>query len=77
MPVLKQRTHLPIFVDPSHAAGVRDLVAPLALAAKAVGADGIIVEFHPEPEKALSDGPQALRYHQFEKLMTDLRKLEV
>lgn len=77
VPVLKQRTHLPIFVDPSHAAGVRDLVAPLALAAKAVGADGIIVEFHPEPEKALSDGPQALRYHQFEKLMTDLRKLEV
>jgi 3-deoxy-7-phosphoheptulonate synthase len=42
-----------------------------------VGADGIIVEFHPEPEKALSDGPQALRFHQFEKLMTDLRKIEV
>lgn len=77
VPVLKQRTHLPIFIDPSHAAGVRDLVSPLALAAKAVGADGIIVEFHPEPEKALSDGPQALRYHQFEKLMADLRKLEV
>ena len=73
VPVLKKRTHLPIFIDPSHAAGVRELVPPLAIAAKAVGADGIIVEFHPEPEKALSDGPQALRYPQFEQLMTDLR----
>lgn len=77
VPVLKARTHLPIFIDPSHAAGTRELVAPLALAAKAVGADGIIVEFHPEPEKALSDGPQALRFPQFEKLMADLRKIEV
>jgi chorismate mutase/prephenate dehydratase len=77
VPVLKARTHLPIFIDPSHAAGTRDLVPPLALAAKAVGADGIIVEFHPEPEKALSDGPQALRFPQFEKLMADLRKIEV
>lgn len=77
VPVLKERTHLPIFIDPSHAAGVRELVPPLALAAKAVGADGIIVEFHPEPEKALSDGPQALRYPQFEKLMADLRKMGV
>lgn len=77
VPVLKKRTHLPVFIDPSHAAGVRDLVIPLALAAKAVGADGIIVEFHPEPEKALSDGPQALRFPQFEKLMEDLRKIQV
>ena len=77
VPVLKARTHLPIFIDPSHAAGTRDLVPPLALAAKAVGADGIIVEFHPEPEKALSDGPQALRFPQFAKLMADLRKIEV
>jgi 3-deoxy-D-arabino-heptulosonate 7-phosphate (DAHP) synthase len=46
------------------------------MAAKAVGADGIIVEFHPEPEKALSDGPQALRFHEFEKMMVDLRKIE-
>ena len=75
VPVLRKRTHLPIFIDPSHAAGVRELVPPLALAAKAVGADGIIVEFHPEPEKALSDGPQALRYPQFEKLMADLRAI--
>ena len=77
VPVLKARTHLPVFIDPSHAAGTRELVPPLALAAKAVGADGIIVEFHPEPEKALSDGPQALRFPQFEKLMADLRKIEV
>lgn len=73
VPVLKQKTHLPIFIDPSHAAGVRDLVPPLAKAAKAVGADGIIVEFHPEPEKALSDGPQALRFPQFAQMMTELR----
>lgn len=72
VPVLKKRTHLPIIVDPSHAAGERDLVPPLALAAKAVGAHGIIVEFHPEPEKALSDGPQALRYPQFEEMMATL-----
>jgi chorismate mutase/prephenate dehydratase len=77
VPVLKARTHLPVFIDPSHAAGTRELVAPLALAAKAVGADGIIVEFHPEPEKALSDGPQALRFPQFAKLMADLKKIEV
>jgi 3-deoxy-7-phosphoheptulonate synthase len=73
VPVLKRKTHLPIIVDPSHAAGERDLVPPLAYAAKAVGADGIIVEFHPNPEKALSDGPQALRYPQFEEMMQRLR----
>lgn len=73
VPVLKRKTHLPIFVDPSHAAGERDLVPPLALAAKAVGSHGIMVEFHPEPEKALSDGPQALRFPQFAKMMSDLR----
>jgi 3-deoxy-7-phosphoheptulonate synthase len=77
VPVLKRLTHLPIIIDPSHAAGERDLVPPLALAAKAVGAHGIIVEFHPEPEKALSDGPQALRFGMFEKMMQDLRSLNV
>jgi 3-deoxy-7-phosphoheptulonate synthase len=60
VPVLKELTHLPVIVDPSHAAGRRDLVTPLSLAAAAVGADGIIVEIHPEPETALCDGPQAL-----------------
>ncbi len=72
VPLIKRRSHLPIIIDPSHAAGVRDLVPALAIAAKAIGAHGIIVEFHPEPEKALSDGPQALRFHQMEKLMQDL-----
>ncbi len=61
IPVLKELTHLPVVVDPSHAAGRRDLVTPLSLAAAAAGADGIIVEVHPEPEEAICDGPQALR----------------
>ncbi len=61
VPVLKELTHLPVIVDPSHAAGRRDLVLPMSLAAAAAGADGIIVETHPEPEKAICDGPQALR----------------
>ena len=60
VPVLKEMTHLPVVVDPSHAAGRRDLVLPLARAAAAVGADGIIVEVHPEPEAAICDGPQQL-----------------
>lgn len=76
IPVLKELTHLPIIVDPSHAVGVRDKVIPLAKAAKVVGAHGIMVEFHPEPEKALSDGPQALYYNQFESLMKDLKNLK-
>jgi 3-deoxy-7-phosphoheptulonate synthase len=60
VPVLKQETHLPVVVDPSHPAGRRDLVLPLARAAVAAGADGIIVEVHPDPEHALSDGPQQI-----------------
>jgi chorismate mutase/prephenate dehydratase len=75
VPVLKELTHLPIIVDPSHAIGERDKVSPMAKAAKIVGAHGIMVEFHPEPEKALSDGPQALYFNQFEQLMSDLKKL--
>ena len=60
VPVLKELTHLPVIVDPSHAAGRRDLVLPLSLAAAAAGADGIIVEVHPNPEEAICDGPQQL-----------------
>jgi 3-deoxy-7-phosphoheptulonate synthase len=60
VPVLRELTHLPIVIDPSHAAGKRDLVLPLSLAAAAIGADGIIVETHPEPEAAICDGPQQL-----------------
>jgi 3-deoxy-7-phosphoheptulonate synthase len=65
VPVLKQHTHLPIIVDPSHAAGRRDLVLPMSLAAAAAGADGIIVEVHPDPEHAICDGPQQLRTEEF------------
>jgi 3-deoxy-7-phosphoheptulonate synthase len=61
VPVLKELSHLPVVVDPSHAAGRRDLVLPMSLAAAAAGADGIIVETHPAPERAVCDGPQALR----------------
>ncbi|HEX8122157.1 MAG TPA: 3-deoxy-7-phosphoheptulonate synthase [Solirubrobacteraceae bacterium] len=61
VPVLKELTHLPVIVDPSHAAGRRTLVEPLSLAAAAAGADGIIVEIHPDPEEAICDGPQALQ----------------
>jgi 3-deoxy-7-phosphoheptulonate synthase len=60
IPVLKELSHLPVVVDPSHAAGRRDLVTPLSLAAAAAGADGIIVEVHPRPDEAICDGPQAL-----------------
>ena len=60
VPVLKELSHLPVIVDPSHAAGRRDLVMPLSLAAAAAGADGIIVEVHPHPEQAICDGPQQL-----------------
>jgi len=72
IPVLRERTHLPIFVDPSHAAGERALVPPMAKGAKAVGAHGIMVEIHPDPATALSDGPQALTFDQFAALMADL-----
>src|SRR5271154_2893080 len=65
VPVLKELSHLPVIVDPSHAAGRRDLVGPLSLAAAAVGADGIIVEVHPNPDEAICDGPQALRAEDF------------
>jgi 3-deoxy-7-phosphoheptulonate synthase len=65
VPVLKELSHLPVIVDPSHAAGRRDLVMPLSLAAAAVGADGIIVEVHPNPDEAICDGPQQLLAEDF------------
>jgi len=65
IPVLKELSHLPVIVDPSHAAGRRDLVTPLSLAAAAAGADGIIVEVHPQPEEAICDGPQQLYADRF------------
>ena len=70
---LKQVTHLPVIVDPSHGTGVRSLVAPMAKAAVAAGADGLIIEVHPEPERALVDGPQTLSCEDFARLMRELR----
>ena len=75
IPVLKKVTHLPIIVDPSHGTGRRDSVIPMAMAAAAAGADGVIVEMHPNPEKALSDGAQSLYPEQFEKMVCDLRSV--
>ncbi|HEQ72657.1 MAG TPA: 3-deoxy-7-phosphoheptulonate synthase [Spirochaetia bacterium] len=75
VPLLKQKTHLPVVVDPSHAAGSWKLVTPLALAALAVGADGIMVEVHPVPELAKSDGPQSLKPERFHELMERIRLL--
>ena len=69
VPVIRQKSHLPIIVDPSHATGVRAYVEPLAKAAIAVGADGLMIEVHPNPACALSDGPQSLTFDAFEKLM--------
>ncbi|HOD27901.1 MAG TPA: 3-deoxy-7-phosphoheptulonate synthase [Syntrophales bacterium] len=75
VPVLKGLTHLPVIVDPSHAAGHWRYVIPLARAAVAVGADGIIIEVHPEPEKAVSDGAQSLKPEKFYRMMEELRAI--
>ncbi len=75
VPAVKQISHLPIFVDPSHGTGRRDKVAPLSRAAAAVGADGLIIEVHNDPNRALSDGPQSLTPEMFAELVTDLRKI--
>jgi 3-deoxy-7-phosphoheptulonate synthase len=72
VPVLKQLTHLPVVVDPSHGVGKHDLVAPMAKAAVAAGADALIIEVHTNPEEAMSDGEQSLRPEQFEELMKEL-----
>ena len=76
VPVLKELTHLPVIIDPSHAAGYAKYVLPLTRAAVAVGADGVIIEVHPEPEKAFSDGPQSLRPEEFYQLMDEVTALE-
>ena len=72
IPWLKLETHLPVVADPSHAGGRRDLVAPLSFAAVAAGADGLVVEVHPDPETALSDGEQSLTFAEFDGMMGDL-----
>ena len=73
IPVVHKRSHLPVFADPSHATGLRDKVIPMARAAVAAGADGLMVEVHHDPEKALSDGPQALLPEQFSDMMKQIR----
>ena len=73
IPVVKKLSHLPIIGDPSHGTGRRDKVAPMARAAVAAGADGLLIEVHPDPDHALSDGAQSLRPEQFEELMRQLR----
>ncbi len=75
VPVIKELSHLPIIIDPSHSTGVRDKVIPMARAGIAAGADGMIVEVHNEPEKAKSDGPQSLRFEQFSSLMDQVAQI--
>ncbi len=75
VPLIKEMSHLPILIDPSHATGKRSLVPAIAKAALVAGADGIMLEVHPEPEKALSDGPQSLTLQGFERLMEEIGKL--
>jgi 3-deoxy-7-phosphoheptulonate synthase len=75
IPILKQRTHLPVIVDPSHGTGIRSLVSPMAKAAVAAGADGLLIEVHYRPDNALCDGSQSLYPEEFALLMEDLRKL--
>jgi 3-deoxy-7-phosphoheptulonate synthase len=75
VPVIKQRSHLPVVVDPSHAAGKVDLVEPLSLAALAAGADGLMIEMHPTPEMALSDGAQSLDPNQFSAVAARIRDM--
>lgn len=72
IPVLKRETHLPVIADPSHAGGRRHLVAPLSYAAVAAGADGLLVEVHPDPERATSDGEQSLDFEEFREMMAGL-----
>ncbi len=75
IPLVKGFSHLPVIYDPSHATGKSKLVPPMALASIIAGAHGVMIEVHPEPEKALSDGPQSLNFKEFEKLYTKMQKL--
>ncbi|MBI9107670.1 MAG: 3-deoxy-7-phosphoheptulonate synthase [Spirochaetales bacterium] len=75
IPIIKKLSHLPIIIDPSHGTGLREKVHPMALAGVAAGADGLMIEVHPHPEEALSDGPQSLYPEQFDKLMKDIQAL--
>ena len=75
MPAVKKISHLPILVDPSHGTGRREKVAPLSRAAAAVGADGVLIEVHHDPNRALSDGPQSITPDMFAEVVNDLRQI--
>lgn len=75
IPIIRKLSHLPVIVDPSHATGIRDKVLPMALAGVAAGANGLIIEMHPDPDSAMSDGPQSLYPEQLEKLVCDIEAL--
>jgi 3-deoxy-7-phosphoheptulonate synthase len=75
VPAVQRLSHLPIIVDPSHGTGKRNKVTPLSRAAVAVGADGLIIEVHPDPDRALSDGNQSLFPDQFDQLMAEVRQI--
>jgi 3-deoxy-7-phosphoheptulonate synthase len=77
VPVLRERTHLPIMVDPSHGVGVRRWIRPLCRAAKAVGANGILIEVHPNPAVAKSDAEQALTFADYEEIVADLALIPI
>ena len=72
---MKEVSHLPVLVDPSHGTGKRKYVAPMALAGLAAGADGLMIEVHPDPDRALSDGAQTLNFEQFDALLESLRRM--
>jgi 3-deoxy-7-phosphoheptulonate synthase len=76
IPLVREQTHLPVIFDPSHATGKRNLVGPMALASIIAGAQGVMIEVHPDPEHALSDGPQSLHFREFEKLRAQIKSLE-
>jgi 3-deoxy-7-phosphoheptulonate synthase len=76
VPLLRAASHLPVIFDPSHATGHRELVSPMAMASVVTGVHGIMVEVHPDPEHALSDGPQSLHFKEFEKLCGQLKETE-
>jgi 3-deoxy-7-phosphoheptulonate synthase len=76
IPLVKENSHLPVIFDPSHATGKRSLVPHMALASLTVGAHGVMVEVHPDPEHALSDGPQSLHFKEFEKLLKQMKAME-
>ena len=74
VPILQELSHLPIIVDPSHGTGIRKMVAPMARAGVAAGADGLMVEIHPDPDKAFSDADQTLNFEQFAEMIASLKR---